>query len=226
MYNKNVVLISSIINTPNNPLSYTDTRSVFSHYDRFEQTKKTIQTIRNKISTPVILMVECSQLSDDMERYLRNNTDVFLNMYENVDMRANIYSESKSLGESTQVIHGLQYVMEHMDTSTIANIIKISGRYWLSDTFDEMLFSSNTWVVKPINGKRNNVFTALYKLPITDVPQYLRYLISSDSEFRKCVGLEVNFASFINTISNENCTFVERIGLDGFVSINGNAYSG
>jgi hypothetical protein len=42
----NLVFISSIINTPNIPLSYTNVRSVFSHEERFIQTKKTIETIK------------------------------------------------------------------------------------------------------------------------------------------------------------------------------------
>jgi len=36
----NLVLICSIIKTPNNPLSYTTTRSIYSHQERYEQTKK------------------------------------------------------------------------------------------------------------------------------------------------------------------------------------------
>ena len=37
----NLVLITSIICTPNTPLSYTNTRSVYTHDERFEQTKRT-----------------------------------------------------------------------------------------------------------------------------------------------------------------------------------------
>ena len=36
----NLVLITSVINTPNTPLSYSKIRSVFTREQRFEQTKK------------------------------------------------------------------------------------------------------------------------------------------------------------------------------------------
>ena len=45
----NLVLITSVIKTPNKPLSYINTRSIYTHEERFEQTKKTIQSIREKI---------------------------------------------------------------------------------------------------------------------------------------------------------------------------------
>ena len=40
----NLVLITSVINTPNKQLSYSKIRSVFNRNERFKQTKKTIKT--------------------------------------------------------------------------------------------------------------------------------------------------------------------------------------
>ena len=65
----NLVLITSIIKTPDIPLSYTSTRSVFRHDERFNQTKKTIQTIREKIPNSKILIVECSELDNEQDEY-------------------------------------------------------------------------------------------------------------------------------------------------------------
>ena len=45
----NLILITSVICTTNKPLSYTNNRSVYSHEERFEQTKKTIETVKEKI---------------------------------------------------------------------------------------------------------------------------------------------------------------------------------
>jgi hypothetical protein len=222
----NVVLISSIIYTPTTPLSYSKTRSVFSAQDRFDQTKKTIQTIRDKIPNSFIILLECSDLSDEMESYIKKHTNVCLNMYSNIELRNNMFSPSKSLGESTQIKHGLQYIKDTMDVTTISSIIKISGRYWLSDVFSYPLFDIDKVVVKCINSKKDNVFTALYKIPIAYLEQYLHHIETSKDDYIKCIGLEVNFAKFIQTIPDENKIFVSPIGLDGFVSVNGNKYSG
>ena len=47
----NLVLITSVICTPNTPLSYTNTRSVYSHEERFEQTKKLSKLLKKKYPT-------------------------------------------------------------------------------------------------------------------------------------------------------------------------------
>jgi hypothetical protein len=54
---KNLVLITSVICIENKPLSYTNVRSIYSHQERFEQTKKTIETIREKIPNAKIFVV-------------------------------------------------------------------------------------------------------------------------------------------------------------------------
>ena len=69
---KNITLITSVIDTPNIPLSYTPIRSLFTKEIRFEQLKKTIATIREKIPDNQIILIECSLLSEDERQYLTN----------------------------------------------------------------------------------------------------------------------------------------------------------
>ena len=222
----NVVIISSIINTPGTPLSYTNTRSVFTSTDRFEQTKKTIQSIKSKIPNCIILLVECSELSGDMLEYFQTNVSIFLNVYDDDKLRTNIFSQSKSLGESTQIIHALQYIIDHMDMSNISSITKISGRYWLSDTFDYTMFENEKWIVKAIQSNEDNILTALYKLPIRYIHHYLSFLIQSHQDCVACIGLEILFARCIATIPRGDKIIVNTIGLEGYVSINGHKYLG
>ena len=61
----NLVLITSIINTPKTPLSYSKIRSVYTRNERFEQTKKTIESIKEKIPNHKILIVECTDFNED-----------------------------------------------------------------------------------------------------------------------------------------------------------------
>jgi hypothetical protein len=79
----NLVLITSIVNTPNKPLSYTNTRSVFSRKERFEQTKLTIQSIKNKIPNNKILLVECSDFNEEEKLYFEKECDYILNLWNN-----------------------------------------------------------------------------------------------------------------------------------------------
>ena len=94
----NLVLITSVICTPNTPLSYISVRSVYSHEERFEQTKRTIESVKQKIPNLKILIVECSNLSFDQEDYLKKNSDYFLNLYNDEKISNNsIFTSSEMI---------------------------------------------------------------------------------------------------------------------------------
>ena len=126
----NLVLITSVISTTNNPLSYINNRSVYSHLERFEQTKKTIESVKEKIPNSKIIIVECSNLNEEIINYLIKNSDYFLNLYNNQKIRNNISHISKSLGEGTMTLCALKFIIQN--NIEFNNLIKISGRYWLS----------------------------------------------------------------------------------------------
>jgi len=159
----NLVLITSVICTPNTPLSYTNARSVYTHEERFQQTKRTIETIKQKIPNSKIIIVECSNLNFEQEDYLKKNSDYFLNLYNEEKIKNNISGKSKSLGEGTMTFCALKYIIDN--NIDYNNLIKISGRYWLSNKFDYNKFNNNNIVIKYIDNNKDNVFTALYKLP-------------------------------------------------------------
>lgn len=222
----NIIIITSVINTPSFKLSYSNIRSIFSINDRFNQTIQTIQSIKNKIPNSYIILIECSQLNENMTILLKENTDIFINLYNIEHLRNNIYSTSKSLGESTQTIYALQYILDNIDLNNILHIFKISGRYWLSNNFDYNIFDNNKWIIKPIQNNKSNILTAIYKLPKNYIKEYIDFMIKSNNLYKKCVGLEIVFAKFINTIPDEYKLFVSCIGLEGFVSIDGSKYNG
>ena len=45
MFLMNIILVTSIINTPQTPLSYTNIRSVYNRQERFDHMKHTIKNI-------------------------------------------------------------------------------------------------------------------------------------------------------------------------------------
>jgi hypothetical protein len=219
----NLVLITSVICTPNNTLSYTDTRSVFTHDERFIQTKKTIETVKEKIPNAKILLVECSKLNEHQKEYFLTNADYFLNLFNDPEKCANVYGKSKSLGEGTMTYCALEYVLNN--NIIFDNLIKISGRYWLSDNFNYINFDNSDIVIKYIDNDHDNVFTALYKIPMETVLNFKRFLQNKFNEMRNCIGYEVLFSNFIKTEKNL-ITHINPIGLDGYVSVSKEFYSG
>ena len=221
----NLVLITSVIKPPNSPLSYIATRSIYTCDERFEQTKKTIESIRNNIPNSTIFLIECSQLTKEQLEYFIEKTDIFINIFDtgNTDFIDAIYSKSKSLGEASQTIYALEYIIKNNIEFT--HFFKISGRYYLSDKFNFATFENDMNVIKYIDGNRNNCFTALYKLKnIQMIRDFLSFLKQNIMAMMQCIGYEVLVAHFFKNY--KDIKYVDPIGLCGPVSVSFEMYDG
>ena len=218
----NLILITSVVKIPNKKLSYTNIRSVFTSNDRFEQTKKTIESVKNKIPNSKIFIIECSNLTEEHEKYFKNNSDYFLNLYGNDNIENTIYGESKSLAEGTMTIKAIEYIFHnniHFD-----NFYKISGRYWLSDKFDYNIFNNNHNIFKKINNDVNNINTTFFKLTSENIDILYNFLKQHINDMKKCIGYEILFGKFIKIINAVK--FIEIIGIEGYVSVCGSHFKG
>lgn len=215
----NIILITSVINTPNKPLSYSKTRSVYNRNERFEQTKKTIQSVKEKLPNIKIMIVECTDFNDNEKDFLVNNCDYILNLWEKKELHNNIFGTSKSLGEGTMTIESLKYIEELKLEYQF--LYKISGRYWLNENFKLDKIENN--VFKKINNDENNVFTALYKIDKKTVEKLVIFLINNIQNMRQFIGYEVLISQFVKNIDKN---LVDIIGLSGFVTVCGSEYNG
>jgi len=215
----NLILVTSIINTPNIPLSYSNIRSVFSRQDRFKQTKKTIQSVKEKLPNNKIMIVECSDFNEEENTYLKDNCDYILNLWNKKELHSAIFGKSKSLGEGTMTIEALKYIEEF--NLEYNYLYKICGRYWLNNNFK--IDNINNNVFKKINNDENNIFTALYKVDKKTAHELLDFLINNIENMKNCIGYEVLMSQFIKNIDK---TLLDIIGLSGFVTVCGSEYNG
>jgi hypothetical protein len=217
---KNITLITSIIETPNLPLSYTNIRSMFSKNERFEQTKKTITTIKEKIPNNKIILVEFSELTNEEERYFKENVDYFLNIYE-IDRSYSrlIHGYSKSMGEGNMTIFALNYILQN--NIEFDCFYKISGRYWLDENFNHETYENRFFE----NNK--NICTVFYKLSNKNTHMWLEYLKNSNNEFENCIGYEEIFGKFVydmiylkddNKVSQDLIKINNKQGICGYVA--------
>ena len=213
----NLVLITSVICIENKPLSYTNTRSVFSHEERFEQTKYTIQTIREKIPDSKIFIVECSNLTKDMTEYLVEHSDYFLNLYDDEEIRNNTTGLSKALGEGTQTIHAIKYIQNN--NIKYHNLFKITGRYWLSDYFNYCNFENDDIIIYDADKNISNTGTSLYKLHKTNVNDFMIFLNRNIDLMNQCIAYEKLFAIFLKEPKPNNIINLNRIGVNGYASV-------
>lgn len=220
---KNLVLITSIIYTPNKPLSYIKIRSVFTPIERFEQTKKTIQTIKEKIPNVEILMVECSNLTKEQTEYFTKECNYFINLINNPEHVINIYSISKSHGEGTMTKVALEYIK--MNNIDFDNFFKITGRYWLSNDFNYKNFENTNIVIRYIQKNINNTCTSLYKLNKNNLDDFYDFLKTNTVLMKKCMSYEMIFGKFLKQISkNNNIVDLNKIGVNGYISVSINNF--
>ena len=202
----NFVIITSVINISKNPLSYTNTRSVFSPEERYEQTLKTISSVREKIPDSKILLVESTEINKEMSSTIKELVDYFIIVNDKSHV---INGPFKGAAETTQILESLRKI----DFSTYQNIFKISGRYWLNDKFDYSKFENE----KNIFQKRSDTLaTVFYK--ISDKDLYLSTLEYCSTNPNM---LELNF--YERYCYNYNN--IEILGVEGFVSVDGNFIS-
>jgi hypothetical protein len=216
---RTLVLVTSVINTPQLPLSYTNVRSVFNRQQRFEQTQKTITTVKDKIPNSLIMIIECSDLTEEENHFININTDYQLNLFQQIDLYPSIFGVSKALGEGTMTIEAIKFIKKK--NIKFEYFIKISGRYWLNDKFDFKQYNTESAVIKYSGG---SIITVLYKINYPDVFKLLEFLISKIPDMKRCIQYEKMVIEFFESLS---CDLLqaEFLGVSGLVSVCGSNYS-
>ena len=207
-FTRNVVLVCSVIKTVTDPLSYTNTRSVFSQEERFLQKLETIRSVRAKIPNNYIVHLECSDLSYEYESVIRELVDEYINYNDNRVVSKAVKGPFKGLGESTTIleyIKGMNVMCE--------NLWKISGRYVINGKFDLLKFKSGN-CFKISSGMLS---TVLYKIDGKAITEYVDALESCEEELKRGKGIEeVLTKKFTNVMT------MDEIGVSGKVAVDGN----
>jgi hypothetical protein len=134
-----------------------------------------------------------------------------------------MHSNSKSLCEGTMTISALDFLIQN--NIQYDNLIKVSGRYYLSENFNINNFMNNDIVLKYIDNNTNNVFTGLYKIPKKYVENLNLFLKNSYNKMISFIGYEVLFSEFIQTLPGIKIN-INPIGLKGYVSVSNYFYNG
>lgn len=142
-------LITSSIDVENIPLTYSNTRSIFTAEERFKQTILTIESI-NKIrnSDSKIYLVDSSKNWDQYKSNLNYKNFQYVSIQKEFpDIYAEVRSHAnKSRCETLATLNFLQRYKNELNEFDA--IIKISGRYFLDISFDVGKISRNCIVFK------------------------------------------------------------------------------
>jgi hypothetical protein len=214
---QNLIVITSVINIPDLPFSYTTTRSVYNKNERFEQTKNTIKSIRDKIPDSKILLVECSELNDEETEYIKNHVEYFINIYGTEhNFEKHVFGLSKSMGENTLILQALEYLK--LNNITYENFYKISGRYWLTDNFNYENFNHDKIAYSCTLAGDNDIFTSFYKLNSKHINSYIEFIKNNQHLLINYVDAEIFFGMYVNTINENEKKKISFSGIAGKIA--------
>lgn len=186
--NKNIVLVVSKINTSYNPFTYVNKRSIYTIDERFIQTLNTLDSVRKKIPNAFIVLVDNSKLNDDYYNTLCNKTDYFINITDDKDL--NYYTDEcifKAFGEISQQLIFYKHFLSKIDVSKTIHFFKITGRYYINDTFDYNIFDNDLTIFKKNDmvTDRDYYYTSFYKISNKNVLDYFKLLVKIMNERNK-----------------------------------------
>jgi hypothetical protein len=213
MLETDLFMITSVINTGNIPWSYSTVRSAFSIEERFKQTLCTIQSIRDKAPNSLILLVECSELSAEMEDILKNNVDYYLQCYTMEHVRtACIQNGLKGYGEAMKTREAVRYLVEHC--IPFQRLFKISGRYYLNESFSKMNYAMNDYSFKMYDDESGS--TVLYSVSYSLLDHFTNALEEIITMY------QTHGACGYETLLPASChpkKLIETLGVCGYVAI-------
>lgn len=211
-----LVVIPSVVRTSSKPLSYTPTRSVFTHEQRFAQLLESIASVRRAIPQATVVVAEGGTLTDSELSTLKNQVDVFLDLTDNPQVVQGVQSPYKNLGESRMLMEIFKR-LSGMHLAPDASFIKLTGRYTITETCNvHQLLGSADAVVLPVESS-HQMSTRLYKLPAVWIKDLGVYLSNLDE-----TGLltrESHETSMWNFVSLRPHVKVSHIGVRGLIAV-------
>jgi hypothetical protein len=158
------------------------------------------------------MIVECSDLSEEQVTYLKNNVDIVLNLYQDLEIRQVVYGLAKAHGEGILTINAIQY-LNNQGISNFDNFYKISGRYYLNDIFNYQIFDQNKYVF------HQHRSTTLYKIPKDRLQTFLKYLINNIDRMKTYMCYEDIIHSFVPLIPINERIIIDQLGVTGNIAV-------
>lgn len=208
-----IFIITSVINTGNIGWSYFPQRSLFTSDQRFEQTLKSIKSIREYTKNSKIILVEASNISDNKYNKLIELCDYICYLGGDLETKNNcILSNCKGLGDSWLIYKGLEYIKNNKIKGR--NIYKLSGRYELNNEY----ISNNISNILPTFRKisDDSYITFFFSVPFSLIELFEINILKTISIMKKSsyICIETLLPSYF-----KEKHIVEKIGCEGIIAV-------
>jgi hypothetical protein len=187
---------------------------VFDPVKRLEQTLDTINSIKLKIPTAMIVVMECCGEPIQLEQsaLLKSNCDIFVDYSTDPDVQALYDNDNWDVVKNGTEIMCFGRVLNELHSSNafanIDRVHKMSGRYVLNDMFDPDMYDQSSNLDKIIIGQK---FNSQFPVEITQQPwQYMARLWSWPTS---------RMQEVIKVYEDSLVFFAERISQGGYIDI-------
>lgn len=218
--NKNLIIITSIINTHHSDLSYAK-RSVFTPHERFLQTLETIVSIKKYFENYYIVLIEASELLEEYENLFKSNVDYYYNI-NNSKFKKYIDGPYKALGEISFYIEYFSSNHFLENKKNFNSISKISGRY--SIISDYKIDNNLSKIYAHCNYFHKNMTTILFTIPINELDDFIKISYNGYNDIELSTGL-VGLEQYLYRRWLINKKYLDiNINVEGYISVNGEHY--
>lgn len=232
MTNKNGVFITSAINANND--------SVFKPQDRFIQTLRTIETVRERVPNSVIFLVDSSvtELDVDMKKQIVDKVDYFVDFSKDATLKQIANQPHKdtlqNFSELITLIKAFSVIKNKKLFDDCDRIFKISGRYYLTENFDisrhnhnnKFVFFKKTLSQFPFVLSKQSLqyMTRTFSFDAALLDTFIGYMktmlehMQETSNDKRYIDMEHSFCKFI---PQESIVELGRMGVAGLISKTG-----
>lgn len=206
-------IITSVIYFPDKKLSYSDVRSAFNPEQRSRQTLQTIDSIRKKIPSANIILIEMgTQKNIDPE--IIKSVNKFIYTGNHLFVRGAVSSKHKGLGEAAGLLTASKKLKGNNGL-----YFKISGRYFLNDEFDTSQWQGNNFFFKKyVDG----ISTRLYAFHSSLFDVWIRAIRKSLYHLYLGKSIEDVLPLYINKVLIKE---MNSLGVSGMIAPSGEYFS-
>jgi hypothetical protein len=180
-------------------------KGVYNTHERFEQTIKTINSIKKITNNPYIILCDNSNISTEYKEILIETVNLFI--------PSNNSMYDKSHNESQQMIQ----VIDNIKDLEYDIFFKISGRYYLKDDFDINQYKNDKINFREFNHDGKLCYsTVLYSFS----KRHEEFIKKNYERFineGKSIDIETGLYNMINSVVNK----IDYLGVAGNIAPSG-----
>jgi len=213
---KNIIIITSVLDCPIR-------RNLFTREERFEQTKKTIDSVRVKIPNSFIIIIDVTVFTEEEHNFFKSSCNYIVNCVNNNEATYSVLQhDNKSFGERYYLLECMLVIHHLLEIyPNIRNIFKISGRYYLDNNFLYSTYDNDNIIVNLVDPLiwANACTTCFFKLPIEQLDNFYNQLLLSGNNISYGVSMEQFMYSYV--MSNDISKYINvehnELGVSGIV---------